>query len=338
MEHMNGTKKTLAALTLLICSLSLFSASTPDKPAIADRDRIRLAEAFRIAERPGEDLWKNWNAAPFAVLLVTSEYEFLIRHDRPSPDFEPLGRDELFDSDVWFRKRTMNQDLLATFPAVGGVPTIVIGQAENTAAQTSTPWVLTLLHEHFHQLQMSHPDYYASVDSLDLSGGDQSGMWMLNFPFPYDSKVVQEKLSNSSRLLLDALQEKKTPGKYFVAREQWKSSMKDEDYRYLSFQLWQEGIARYTEYRMAVLASEKHVPSKSFAALSDYETFNQSADKILRRIKKELADFNLMKDGRVSFYTLGAAEGLLLDKMVPNWRDDYFVHKFFLEKYAHKVE
>ena len=83
----------------------------------------------------------GWSSAPFAVLLVTPEYEFLIRHPAPSPDFTNLGHDRELGSDVLYRRRTMAPGLLATFPAIRGsmVSTIVVGQAENTLAKTSTP-------------------------------------------------------------------------------------------------------------------------------------------------------------------------------------------------------
>ena len=59
--------------------------------------------------------------------------------------------------------------------------------------KTSTPWVVTMLHEHFHQLQDSQPNVFQDVMALDLAGGDQTGMWMLNYPFPYkDEKINVE--------------------------------------------------------------------------------------------------------------------------------------------------
>ena len=73
--------------------------------------------------------------------------------------------------------RQVDVNLLASFPAVGDVPTIVIGQPENTAAKTSTRWVLTLLHEHFHQMQFTLPDYYPGVNALGLARGIEQGSW-----------------------------------------------------------------------------------------------------------------------------------------------------------------
>ncbi len=142
--------------SLRIVALLFFLTTLPvvaqEEPAISDLDRTRLAEAFSIGEKLGNRIWSNWDQAPFAVLLITPEHEFLIRHPRPSADFTLIGSDPLLKSNVYFRKRTQKIDFLATFPAVGGVPTIVIGQAENTDKKTSTPWVVTVLHEHFHQL------------------------------------------------------------------------------------------------------------------------------------------------------------------------------------------
>ena len=108
-------------------------------PTLPGIDRIRLAEAFALGEALSSRVWEAWDQAPFAVLLVTPQYEFLIRHPQPSADFISLGYDSLLQSDVCFRERTQPINLLATFPAVGGVSTIVIGQAENTAVKTSTP-------------------------------------------------------------------------------------------------------------------------------------------------------------------------------------------------------
>ena len=318
--------------------LALFAVSgslAQDKPALREIDRVRLAEAFAIADQLGDKVWKDWSKAPFAVLLVTPDHEFLIRHPKPSPDFVWVGHDALLKSDVYVRPRVNEQNLLATFPAIAGSrdSTIVIGQAENTAKKTSTPWVITLLHEHFHQLQNAQPTYYPDVNALNLSRGDHGGMWMLDFPFPYDSPDVQKQLSALAGLLVDAL---KDPGKsaaYVAARRKLAQSLGADDYKYFSFQLWQEGIARYTEYRIAGLAAKRHKPSAAFLALPDYKPFKDVAEEIQSGTFLELDHLELAKARRVAFYPLGAGEGLLLDAVKPGWQQRYFREKFDMEKY-----
>ena len=313
-------------------------APTPAiRPEIPGTDRIRLAEAFRLADRFGDRLWDGWSTAPFAVLLITAENEFLVRHPRPSEDFQPVGEDSLLGSKVWVRPRTFDRHLLATFPAVGGIPTIVIGQAESTAAATSTPWVLTVLHEHFHQWQDAQPWYYPGTAALDLAGGDTTGTWMLNFPFPYEDPKIANGMVEASKALLAALQ---APQGSFPAalkrfrktRHAWESLLSPKDARYLGLQEWQEGIARYTEVRLAELAADES-PSEEFKALADAQPYAQVAARLRKQVESDLAGPELARKKRIAFYAWGAAQGLLLDRSDPRWRAGYLDRRFSLRGY-----
>jgi len=307
-------------------------------PALAPDDRVRLAEVFRLAEAVGDGLWPAWTSAPFAVLLVTPEREYLVRHPHPSAEFTPVGYDSVLASDVLVRPRKLSPSLLATFPAVGGVPTIVVGQARATG-KSSTEWVLTLLHEHFHQLQTSRAGYYARVDSLGLSRGDRTGMWMLNYAFPYDSATVQARFAELARHLDGALAAS-SPAEQashwraaLDARSALRAALPADDDRYLAFQMWQEGVARYTELHVARFAASRYTPSAAFTALPDYLPFSAAADRIEAGIRAGLRT-PLARDRRVAFYPLGAAFALLLDGRAPEWRTAYFDRGYALDAHA----
>lgn len=305
-----------------------------DKPALGEIDRIRLAEAFRLSDQLADDLWAGWSKAPLAVLLVTPDKEFLIRHPQPSKDFTPIGYDTKLKSEIFYRDRRFATSLLATFPAVGGISTIVIGQAENTASKTSTPWVITLMHEHFHQLQDSQPNFFKDTEALNLSRGDQTGMWMINYPFPYQTPEVSRQFSILVRLLLETMNAKPQTlfntklSEYLAARNTLKQMLSADDYKYMSFQLWKEGLARYTEYRVAQWAASKYRPTSEFRSLPDFTTFRVAADQVHKGIVHELATLKLEDYKRVAFYPIGAGEGLLLDRSNPQWRGLYFAQKF----------
>ena len=330
-------------MKILLLNLILLIAAIPtlgqEKPSLREIDRVRLAEAFRLSEKLGDELWAAWTKAPFAVLLVTPDKEFLINHPRPSEDFISLGRDAKLNSNVYYRDRKFQTNLLATFPAVGGVSTIVIGQAENTASKTSTPWVITLLHEHFHQLQDSQPNFFKDVEALNLSHGDQTGMWMLNYPFPYATSEVSQQISILSRLIVEALEANTQAvfsaklASYLEARDALKKMLSADDYKYLSFQLWKEGIARYTEDRVAHWAAAKYQPTREFQQLKDFTTFAAAAAQVRQGIVHELSTMKLEDYKRVAFYPLGAGEGLMLDRANPKWRSRYFAEKFTNENY-----
>jgi hypothetical protein len=77
------------------------------------------------------------------------------------------------------------------------------------------------------------------------------------FAFPYKDAQVREQFSILCKLLLDALQAKKKSefsaklGAYLKARRAFEQMLSPDDYKYFSFQLWQEGVARYAELRIA---------------------------------------------------------------------------------------
>jgi hypothetical protein len=299
-------------------------------PPLRDADRVRLAAAFEIAAQSGDSLWPGWTATPFSVLLVAGEHEYLLRHPRPSDDFVVLAQDSLLGTAVRCRPRQHAPNLLATFPAVGGVPTVVIGTPEATGTG-STAWVLTLLHEYFHAYQYSQPGYYDGVNALGLSGGDQTGMWMLNYPFPYDSALVAETYAEASRALVHVLRNPAANREAWpAARARLDALLADSDRRYLDFQAWQEGIARYTEYRMGRLAAAAYEPSAALRAVPDYVSFGVVADSVHARMLAHLEEPRLAERRRVAFYALGAGLGLLFDRVGPEWRERYFVRRFAL--------
>jgi hypothetical protein len=308
-------------------------------PALSRIDRVRLREVFRLGESIGDRVWSQWSKAPFAVLLVTPDYEFLVRHPNPAADFTKLGYDALLKTDVYYRKRTYPTHYLATFPAISGsmISTIVVGQAENTSAKTSSRWVITVLHEHFHQLQDSQPNFYSDVNALNLARGDQSGMWMLNYAFPYERTEVQEQFAAISKLLAAAIEAPKRERAkrlrdYLEARQKFQEMLAPDHYKYFSFQFWKEGVARYTEYRVAQMAATKYRVSKEFRALQDYQSFAEVARTTRERIFRQLETQKLGEAKREVVYSFGAGEGLLLDQINPGWRRRYFAEKFDLRK------
>src|SRR5260221_13789943 len=103
--------------TVLLTVLAFAPLIRAQAPKLNDTHRERMAEAFRLADALGNKVWAEWDKAPFAVLLVTAEHEFLLRHPKPSDDFTLLGDDTVLKSKVWSRRRKFSPELLATFPA-----------------------------------------------------------------------------------------------------------------------------------------------------------------------------------------------------------------------------
>ncbi len=326
-----------ATLAPILLGTTLLNAAQLSSQELRPADRVRIAEARRLAVAV-DDQWPGWDQVPFALLLVTEDYEYLLGHPGPTDDFGSLGYDERLGQEILYRERVFQPNLLATFPAVGGVATVVVGLPEQVGL-SSTQWVMTALHEHFHQYQMSVPGYFPGVDSLDLSGGDETGMWMLNYPFPYDEEGVAGAVQGMAEAALEALRAIGTDSvdsrvdDYLLERERVRSQLAAPDYRYLSFQMWQEGIARFVQMDLAGWAAINFQPSEDFVALDDFAPFEEVASSLRETLRQELAS-ELSNRRRVFFYALGAAEGHLLDAVRPaSWRERYIGEKFFLERY-----
>jgi hypothetical protein len=330
------TRSSIRWLCVLLVGMSARPAAghTQTGFQIGEQDRVRLAEARRLADRLGERLWPGWGRTPFPVLLVGDSTEVLVGHSRPTGDFVRLADDPALGGEVRARPRRFSPTLLATFPAVGGIPTVVVGSAGATG-KSSTAWVLTLLHEHFHQWQYSQPDYYPGVSRLDLAQGDTTGQWMLDYPFPYDSAPVQRAMRSLAAALARALEAQPNDrrvalGNAVAARDTLRSRLTDADYRYLEFQLWQEGTARFIEYAAARAAAGAGQPSAAFRMLPDYESYDTAAERARRTLQRELEQLDLPRQRRIAFYPVGAAVAMVLDRTRPDWKRAYGRRPFAL--------
>jgi len=294
-------------LSLVRCSRDLFAAS-------------------------GEHVWPGWSDAPFSLLLIDGETEYLVCPPAGVKGFERATRDEKLGCDVMTRKRVTNPNLLATYPAVGAEPTIVVGTPKITG-KSDAAWIITLLHEHFHQLQYSRPGYYAAANKLGLSRGDESGMWMLNYPFPYSDANVQQRMTRLTNALATALAARGATTFASALRDvksRWRElrdSLDADDYAYLMFQIYQEGTARYVELRVAEEVAE------SGSGCMSREAAAEVATKLRATIDASLANPRLAETQRVAFYSIGAAIAMLLDEVSPNWKRDYIARPFAVESY-----
>ena len=311
-------------------------------PHIRTDDKIRIREAMKISEIYSEKIWPGFSRVNFCLILVTDSVEFLINHPAPSPEFSFLEEDSFLTAKVYYRRTVFDKHFLATFPALNAVNTIVVGTPENTGKH-STAWIITLLHEHFHQFVNTSPGYYTEVNKLDLTGGDKTGMWMLNYPFPYQDHTIVNQFRKYASALARTLAStaadsfKLNFNKYCSERSCFRQLLQSADYRYFSFQIWQEGLARYSEYKFLELL-DTYQPSPEVLHLPDFVPFRRYRDELYQDQYRSLLTTDLSSGKRSCFYAAGFAEGLILDRLNPNWRENYITKKFYLEKYADEFE
>jgi len=330
-------KKTLIQHYLFILfGVSFLTAFSQDNASLRFEDKVRMREAMDISKKFGDSIWDGFNKPPFTIILVTDDYEYLINHPYPSKDFKLLGDDEFLNAKVHFRPQQFSKSFLATFPAVNGVNCIVIGTPENTGLN-STQWIITLLHERFHQYQYTSPNYHKEALALGLSNGDESGMWQLNYPFPYEGKLVNKKYEKYTRYLVKAVENRTSKNwdrvyrKLMKRKNNFKKALSKNDYKYISFQWYQEGVARYTEYAFLELL-QNYQPSKEVLSLNNFISFNDYKDQFCNKHIANVVRLKLSEIKRVTVYDVGFAEALIVEKQNPNWKKMYLKEKFNLDK------
>ncbi len=299
-------------------------------------DQVRIKEAQQISYQLGGLIWSGYNDPPFSILYITDEYEYLIEHYYQPDDFERMEYDTIIHSTLHRRKTQMNKGFLATFP-FAGLNTIVIGTPENTGLN-STEWIITLLHERFHQYQYSSPKYMIETNELGLSNGDETGMWQLNYPFPYKNPQVVKSYNEYTEALYAAVKAIDTEqwitlkDKFLKQRQAFKESLSPNDYKYISFQWYQEGIARYTEYAFLERIVEEYEPTEEVKSLGDFVPFDSYKKEFFEKHIESVRNLKLEEVGRITVYDVGFAEALILRELNPDWDRNYLKKKFDLEK------
>ena len=308
------------ATTLAFFIAAILLLLAPDRLQTQE-DLTRLIEDARfLVATSGDAIWTGFADAPAGVLLIDGEQERLYCHPDEPDGFSWAGMNAQTGCDVYARERVFPPNLLASFPAVDGVPTVVIGTPEATGLDAAQ-WTRTLVHERFHQLQYSWPGYYPGTRALGLHGDDDTGEWMLNYPFPYADEAVATALQRMAALLGDALTVAEGAGsrveqaaairRYVSARSDAAALVSAADWRYVEFQMWQEGVAAWTEAAVWEHAGEAGPPLRA-------------------RLATTLEQLDVADLGRVAFYALGAGEAALLDSAGEGWREHYWLEPFQL--------
>ncbi len=206
--------------------------------------------------------------------------------------------------------------------------------------ESSSEWVLTATHEMFHVLQYSR-GASEKIKSLSL-GPESDASWQLDYPFPYkDADVMRLVHLQSYPIFLaansaDESEMKYNSGTAVEAVRVYRSllrgqSLDDKHYKYSQFQEWAEGIAFYTDYRMAEAAAGGiYQPTEAFQQLPDYKSYQQIWDDGYKGRIFLVKHAGRAAQSRTAFYHLGLGKGLLLDRIMPDWKTRYFAPSVWL--------
>jgi hypothetical protein len=346
----------LACLAILLLSAPVSpavegaeAAPTQQDEGLARQQLLVLREAFQLVNTVGNELWPGWVRSPLTVVIIHEDHEYLIN----SPtDWEPTGGFELTEQrfigqPIHRRPRTLPHALRAAFP-IAGLPSAVVG-AWRPAEESPNEWAVTLVHEWFHVLQMTRGEE-TKVGELRIGDGVYPSL-QLDYPFAYGDRDIGHAIHLLGSALYDFWSRSRTlpraMQRTFVAETSWAAlqnletivSLKygDDAYNYFRYQTWKEGVARYTQVRVSLLAADfedkgRFYQQPGFAALQGSMSYARLWEEVSR------TNYWLMRTSSgdqggdpTSFYGIGHGLAELLDAINPTWKERYFDQGVWLD-------
>jgi hypothetical protein len=298
---------------LLPLIVALQISLAPPSPDI----RAMIRDGAQIVAAQGDGVWPDLSATPVVVQLVERDREVAFCA-APIETFVMIGPDDTTGCLMQARPRDLPTDIAgATF--LGDQPVIQIGAPEALEASRAD-WTVLLLHEAFHLYQYRLPGYQEAVDQTGRALGASDISWILGHDFPYADPAVGDafrELHTRALTFLAAQSDAdiaRAVAAYVVARAAAEAAVGPGDWPYYEFQVGQEGVARWSELRLAQMAGREDAEIAAVAA----EQWAGLAVSL-----RAINDQGLAIWRRSSFYVLGAVEAEMLHRTSPGWQDAY---------------
>ncbi len=305
-----------------------------DSAILKPEDKLQIQEFLRIKNRIGFHIWPGFGESEIPLLLYNRDYEFLILHPAPPPDWERV-RGDTYQGLPYFMKESVHSEAFAirigslwaaSLNTLNHMNTTLKKQVyEKIEPEKITPallemfkftpsqHVLALLHEAFHAYQaMCFSERFQAA----------LGSYTDKRDYPYANQDFKEAWDREGYFLWEALREKENQ-KMRVAVEGFLDvrSQRRKDHRIdrslISFEQeleWLEGLAKYTEMRGAELGSEE-----KFA--QNFKEYRVARGRLRADFYTRLRGLGDQK-GDLRFYLSGAAQALLLDRLNPEWKTE----------------
>ncbi len=315
----NDRMKIAFSIALSLIALhSPANAGEAQPTTLSQRDTAVLGEAYHLVSTLGDELWPGWSAVDLPVVYVSDDNEFAVGFSKDLEGFRTLPAIESLPGKLQVRKRAFSPQMAASF-YVEGVPAVIIGTPD-ALESGPTDWVLTA--------------------ALEI-GPRNDPSWQLDFPYPYNDNDVMRLMHLQGYSLFFAITADESDARYntgtaleanSVLRSFLRERTGDERaFDYARFQEWNEGVARYTEHRLAELAATSdYRPTEAFAALEGVEPFGEfwESEKSQAFLAKHAGR---AARSRTVFYHVGLGKGLALDRVHPGWRESYFAPDVWLD-------
>ena len=341
-----------------------------DTNTLTNLDKARLAEANHLRQTLGDSVWPGFGEANIPIIIYNKQYAFLVGIENPEsgwskvPVNEQRGGlwevvpDDTFEGKPYFRQNL--SDLNVTPEAF----TVLVGN-QWVASITTRDWteiglvepiledfpswlhpvqpyklfirfmlgdsdryISLIQHESFHAFEGATA--YAVLEAAENANHNYGGK------YPWDSSELQEDWKTEIDFLVKAVRSSSKEEtvelvrQFLAQREQRRSdnglSAGMVDYECL--RELEEGLAKYVQIRslLQAAASSDYIPVVDMELDNDFNYYS-TAEKFL---KLEISNTKTGSEDSRLYYT-GMGQALLLDRLMPNWKERVFQEGTTLE-------
>lgn len=334
-------------------------------------EKARLAEAIHLRRSLGDTVWPGWGLSDIPIIVYNEEYAFLVDYPSPPagwlkmPQREARGGPweavaDTFDGQVYYRQRLLNPDItpenftvlvgerwVATMQTkeygeiafYAGFPErlpsllrpvfpyrlawrLIMGETEN--------YLAALEHEAFHAFQGSvAPGRLAEAEAANERESE----------YPWDSSALDEAWKQEMDLLVRAVRAPASEtaadlGRQFLLRRDERRASTGLSLGLVDYERqreWLEGLAKYAELALGRVAGATpgYMPLPALAADPDFARYATRQRLWSQQIDE--AKRTTGRAGETRFYYSGMAQAVLLDRLLPAWKERAFNPGVMLE-------
>ncbi len=349
----------LTTVILLYTNILIAQSSTELKldPVLL----VSLKECRNIMNNIGKDIFPGWDFRKIPFLFYRPNVQEILINYPHEPKgyslytgFNPLG-----DETIYVRNDTtlFSIDDQNTSREIEGVQVLIVADPYSSMRNQlrdvldrpkdwATKWlddwnfipspydkITTILHEAFHVYQNKMaPDKEANemiVSQYPLLDPINNALYVLEGNILFDALLAQDPKIKKDKV------------KEFVAVRSYRQSRLDSSWiEYENLNEYQEGLAKYVEYKFLMLG-ESVKPIKEMFYYNGFKGYAGILNKQFQNRMKNMVNIVAVNDDRFGnkfgsgplrfkLYDLGACQALLLDEIMPTWKEIIFGNNVYL--------
>ncbi|HUL45213.1 MAG TPA: hypothetical protein VLY03_12745 [Bacteroidota bacterium] len=307
-------------------------------------DLQRIDETWNLLDQYANEIWPGWTGyadVPFLIDYPDGE-RMLIGHPNPPEGFKCLNNYQVHGKKVYLDSR--NEIALALrLPLLGGGGPIPFGIFNGVPVRTIHIQLTSL------EADSAMPGDSTSIDTgarrIQTASENQLLIYAHELYHCYQYKVYENRYGNLQYntdenyatyaeiegLALERAYTETDPRRmkeylrdFIVARDLKRRSMDTTEQLQESEEELMEGMATYVEMKILDLVKVHHTPVARSSGDPYFFGFADVDSLLQAKLRKHEYSRAYTMDSRGKSYTFGALQGLLLDRITPGWKTDFY--------------